>query len=72
MSKEKLCVDVVISKGKSTMVMAIASPIFTPPGSFAPKKGAIATIGAMRMRPKKKRVMTAAGSSLELLKKIER
>jgi len=39
----------------------IASPIFTPPGSFEPKNGAVETTGAILIKLKKKRVKTEMG-----------
>jgi hypothetical protein len=41
----------------------MASPIFTPPGSFDPRKGAMETTGAILMRARKNSVSTDIGGT---------
>jgi hypothetical protein len=55
--------------GSMMAAMEMASPIFTPPGSFEPKNGAVETTGAILIRAKKKRVKTEMGGIPGMLRR---
>jgi hypothetical protein len=63
---------VAIKWGKKITVSAIASAILVLPGNFDPKKGAIDTMGAIRMSPKRKIFKIDIGGRLGKLRTKER
>ncbi len=53
--------EVPMTWGRKTKESEIARPIFTPPGSFAPKNGDRATIGPILISVRKKSVSAEIG-----------